>query len=96
MKKRTSSRRVKSTINSGLVELFGGRDERYCRFDRYGIKYIDYKESDFLRKFINPYGKILPRKVTGNRLKYQKKVATAIKRARFLAMLPYVGGDEQM
>ena len=51
---------------------------------------IDYKDVDLLRKFITERGKILPRRITGNSLKYQRKVATAIKRARHLAMLPYV------
>jgi small subunit ribosomal protein S18 len=55
-----------------------------------GIKYIDYKDPDFLKKFLNEQGKILPRRLTGTSLKYQRKVATAIKRARHLALLPYV------
>jgi len=54
------------------------------------IKHIDYKDADFLLQFINEQGKILPRRITGNSLKYQRKVATAIKRARQLALLPYV------
>ncbi|HMG13841.1 MAG TPA: 30S ribosomal protein S18, partial [Saprospiraceae bacterium] len=54
------------------------------------IKYIDYKDADFLIQFINEQGKILPRRITGNSLKYQRKMATAIKRARHLAILPYV------
>jgi small subunit ribosomal protein S18 len=55
-----------------------------------GIKYIDYKETEFLMKFINEQGKLLPRRITGNSLKYQRKVAQAVKRARHLALLPYV------
>lgn len=62
----------------------------YCRFKKYKIKYIDYKNVDFLLKFVNEQGKILPRRFTGNSLKYQKKVALAIKRARHLALLPFV------
>ncbi len=69
----------------------GLRQKKYCRFRKYGIKYIDYKDPDFLKNFINEQGKILPRRITGNSLKYQRRVATAIKRARQLAMLPYVG-----
>ncbi len=68
----------------------GQRNKKYCRFRKYGIKHIDYKDPDFLKQFINEQGKILPRRITGNSLKYQKKVATAVKRARHLAMLPYV------
>ncbi|HXH20270.1 MAG TPA: 30S ribosomal protein S18 [Chitinophagales bacterium] len=68
----------------------GMRKKKYCRFKKLGIKYIDYKDPDFLLKFLNEQGKILPRRLTGNSLKYQRKVATAIKRARQLALLPYV------
>ncbi|HAP01149.1 MAG TPA: 30S ribosomal protein S18 [Bacteroidetes bacterium] len=66
------------------------RPKKYCRFKKYGIKYIDYKETEFLMNFINEQGKLLPRRITGNSLKYQRKVAQAIKRARQLALLPYV------
>lgn len=68
----------------------GSQTKKYCRFRKYGIKYIDYKDPDFLLQFINEQGKILPRRITGNSLKYQRKMATAIKRARHLAMMPYV------
>ena len=54
------------------------------------IDYIDYKDPDFLIRFLNEQGKILPRRITGNSLKFQRKVAQAIKRARHLALLPYV------
>ena len=68
----------------------GLKRDKYCRFRKYGIKHIDYKDPDFLKQFVNEQGKILPRRITGNSLKYQRKVATAVKRARHLAMLPYV------
>ena len=68
----------------------GQQKKKYCRFRKFGIRYIDYKDPDFLMQFVNEQGKILPRRITGNSLKYQKKVAVAIKRARHLAMLPYV------
>jgi small subunit ribosomal protein S18 len=64
--------------------------KKYCRFKRYGIKYIDYKDPDFLVQFVNDQGKILPRRITGNSLKYQRKVAEAVKRARHLGLVPYV------
>lgn len=64
--------------------------KKYCRFKKSGIKYIDYKDVTFLSKFVNEQGKILPRRITGNSQKYQKKVAEAIKRARFLAIMPFV------
>ena len=57
---------------------------------RSGIKYIDYKDPEFLKKFLNEQGKILPRRITGTSLKFQRRVAQAVKRARHLALLPYV------
>jgi small subunit ribosomal protein S18 len=65
--------------------------KKYCRFKKSGIKYIDYKDPDFLMKLVNEQGKIMPRRLTGTSLKYQRKVAQAIKRARHLALMPYVG-----
>ncbi|MGA0384272.1 MAG: 30S ribosomal protein S18 [Flavobacteriaceae bacterium] len=67
------------------------KDKKYCRFKKSGIKYIDYKDPDFLLKLVNEQGKILPRRLTGTSLKYQRKVSQAIKRARHLALMPYVG-----
>jgi small subunit ribosomal protein S18 len=55
-----------------------------------GIRYIDYKDGEFLKKFLNEQGRMLPRRITGNSLKYQRKVAQAIKKARQMAILPYV------
>ncbi len=66
------------------------RKKKYCRFRKNKIKYIDYKSSEFLLRFVNEQGKILPRRITGTSTKYQKKVAKAIKRARHLALLPFV------
>lgn len=65
--------------------------KKFCRFKKYGIKHVDYKDTDFLLQFVNEQGKILPRRYTGTSLKYQRKVAQAIKRARHLALLPFVG-----
>ena len=67
------------------------KEKKYCRFKKSGIKYIDYKDPDFLMKLVNEQGKILPRRLTGTSLKYQWKVAQAIKRSRHLALMPYVG-----
>ncbi|MEQ8715781.1 MAG: 30S ribosomal protein S18 [Cyclobacteriaceae bacterium] len=64
--------------------------KKYCRFKKNGIKYIDYKDANFLLKFVNDQGKILPRRLTGTSLKFQKKVTQAVKRSRHLALLPYV------
>ena len=64
--------------------------KKYCRFKQSGIKYVDYKDPEFLKKFLNEQGKILPRRLTGTSLKFQRRVATAVKRARHLALLPFV------
>mgnify|MGYP000288461492 FL=1 len=66
------------------------KKKKYCRFKKAKIKFIDYKDPEFLKKFLNEQGKILPRRITGTSVKYQKKVATAVKRERHLALLPYL------
>jgi small subunit ribosomal protein S18 len=68
----------------------GQQRKKFCRFKKFGLRYIDYKDGDFLLQFINEQGKLLPRRITGNSLKYQRKIATAVKRARHLALLPFV------
>ena len=67
--------------------------DKYCRFKKMGFKHIDYKDPDFLTRFLNPQGKILPRRITGNSLKFQRKLAVAVKRARQIALLPYVADN---
>lgn len=67
----------------------GKEKKKYCRFLKNGIKYIDYKDPEFLLSFVNDQGKLLPRRLSGNSLKYQRKVAQAVKRARHLSLLPY-------
>jgi small subunit ribosomal protein S18 len=74
-------------LNPPSIEV---KKKKFCRFKKNGIKYIDYKDADFLLKFVNEQGKILPRRVTGTSLKYQRKLSKAIKRARHLALLPFV------
>ena len=74
-------------LNPVTVEV---KKKKYCRFKKAGIKYVDYKDAEVLKKFLNEQGKILPRRLTGTSLKFQKKVAQAIKRARHIALLPYV------
>ena len=66
------------------------KKSKYCRFKKSGIKFIDYKDPEFLMKFVNEQGKLLPRRLTGTSAKYQKKVSQAVKRARHLAILPYL------
>jgi len=65
------------------------RRKRFCRFTVTGVKEIDYKDIDTLRDFISENGKITPARLTGTRAFYQRQLTTAIKRARFLALLPY-------
>ncbi len=72
------------------IQIESGTQKKYCRFKKLGIKYIDYKDPDFLLKFVNEQGKILPRRITGTSLKYQRRLSVAIKRSRHLALLPFV------
>jgi len=74
-------------LNPPTVEV---KKKKYCRFKKAKIKYIDYKDPEYLLKFVNEQGKIFPRRLTGTSVKFQRKVATAIKRARHIALMPYV------
>lgn len=65
------------------------RKNKYCRFKKNGMKYIDYKNPNYLRMLVNEQGKLLPRRLTGTSLKFQRKVGQAVKRARHIALLPY-------
>ncbi|RTZ66408.1 MAG: 30S ribosomal protein S18 [Aquificaceae bacterium] len=65
------------------------RRQKFCRFTAEGVKQIDYKDLDTLKAYVTETGKIVPSRVTGTKAKYQRQLATAIKRARFLALLPY-------
>ena len=64
--------------------------KKVCYFTKNNIKYIDYKDVELLKKFISANGKITPRRVTGTSAKYQRMLTTAIKRAREMALLPYI------
>lgn len=75
-------------LNPPTVEV---KKKKYCRFKKSGIKFIDYKDGTFLMKFVNEQGKLLPRRLTGTSIKFQRKVAQAVKRARHIAVMPYVG-----
>ena len=65
------------------------RRRKYCRFTAEGVKEIDYKDLATLKAYITETGKIVPSRITGTRSKYQRQLSTAIKRARYLALLPY-------
>jgi small subunit ribosomal protein S18 len=65
------------------------RRRKFCRFSQEGVQEIDYKDLTTLRNYITESGKIVPSRITGTSAKYQRQLARAIKRARFLALLPY-------
>ena len=65
------------------------RRRKFCKFTAEGIKESDYKDLDTLKQYITETGKIVPSRITGTKAKYQRQLATAVKRARFLALLPY-------
>jgi len=65
------------------------RRPRYCRFTAENVKEIDYKDLDTLKDYLTETGKIIPGRVSGVKAKYQRQLATAVKRARFLALIPY-------
>ena len=65
------------------------RRRKFCRFTAEGIKEVDYKDINILKDFINENGKIIPARITGTKARYQRQLSIAIKRARFIALLPY-------
>jgi small subunit ribosomal protein S18 len=65
------------------------RRRKFCRFTAEGIKQVDYKDIALLKDFINENGKIIPARITGTKARYQRQLSVAVKRARFLALLPY-------
>ncbi len=65
------------------------RRRKFCRFTAEGIKHIDYKDLETLKAYVSETGKIVPSRITGTKAKYQRQLATAIKRSRYLALLPY-------
>lgn len=66
------------------------RNQKICRFTQYNIKYIDYKDVKLLQRYVTEQGKIIPKRITGTKSKYQRELAVAIKRARHMALMPYV------
>ena len=65
------------------------RRRKYCRFTAEGIEEIDYKDLNLLKAYVTETGKIVPSRITGTKSHYQRQLAAAVKRARFLALLPY-------
>ncbi len=69
------------------------RTQTKDRFSADGIEYVDYKDVDLLKRFINEQGKILPRRITGVSAKFQRQLTRAVKRARFLSLVPFVADN---
>ena len=65
------------------------RRRKFCKFTAEGVKEIDYKDLETLRAYVTETGKIVPSRITGSKARYQRQLSTAVKRARFLALLPY-------
>ncbi|MAX34019.1 MULTISPECIES: 30S ribosomal protein S18 [Halomonadaceae] len=65
------------------------RRRKFCRFTAEGVKQIDYKDLDTLKAYVTETGKIVPSRITGTKARYQRQLSSAIKRARYLALLPY-------
>lgn len=70
------------------------RRRKFCRFTAEGVKQIDYKDLETLKAYVSETGKIVPSRITGTKAKYQRQLASAIKRARYLALLPYTDSHE--
>jgi small subunit ribosomal protein S18 len=66
------------------------RNKKICRFTQNKVIYIDYKDVKLLQRFVNEQGRIIPKRITGTSAKYQRELSTAIKRARHMAILPFV------
>ena len=67
---------------------------KFCKFTAEGVKEIDYKDLETLKAYVSETGKIVPSRITGTKAKYQRQLATAVKRARFLALLPYTDSHQ--
>ena len=70
------------------------RRRKFCRFTAEGVQEIDYKDLEVLKQYITETGKIVPSRITGTKAKYQRQLATAVKRARYLALLPYTDSHQ--
>jgi small subunit ribosomal protein S18 len=85
--KKATGKDGKPRRDSGNRALFKRR--KFCRFTAEGAKEVDYKDVEVLKEFITENGKIIPARITGTKSHYQRQLSTAVKRARFLALLPY-------
>ncbi len=65
------------------------RRRKFCKFTAEGVEHIDYKDLDTLKEYVSENGKVIPSRITGTKARYQRQLTTAIKRARYLALIPY-------
>jgi len=84
--------RIESNKESKMARYF--RRKKFCRFTADGVDQIDYKDLGILKAYVSETGKIVPSRITGTKARYQRQLATAIKRARYLALLPYCDAHE--
>ena len=70
------------------------RRRKYCRFTAEGVTQIDYKDIEVLKDYVSETGKIVPSRITGTKARYQRQLSTAIKRARYVALLPYTDAHQ--
>ena len=70
------------------------RRSKYCRFTAEGVTQIDYKDIEVLKGYVSETGKIVPSRITGTKARYQRQLSTAIKRARYVALLPYTDAHQ--
>lgn len=82
----------RNSSSGGRDSLFGKR-RKSCPFTESGIKHIDYKDIETLTQFITDHGKIIPRRISGISLRHQRMLTNAIKRARYMALLPFVASE---
>jgi len=89
MRRGSKDKKPKRPTQSALFKR-----KRFCRFTAEKVEWIDYKNIDVLKDFISENGKIIPARLTGTRARYQRQLSDAIKRARFLALLPYTDNHQ--
>ena len=70
------------------------RRRKFCKFTAEGVKEIDYKDLETLKAYVSETGKIVPSRITGTKARYQRQLATAVKRARYLALIPYTDSHQ--
>ena len=84
---RPTNSKTNTKRREGSRQLFKRR--KFCRFTVEGIAWVDYKDAELVKDFVAVNGKIIPARITGTKTRFQRQLSTAIKRARFLALMPY-------